>query len=293
MEKSIDFLQQAINADPRYALAYAGLADSYCGLASYGVLRPEEAFPNAEKAAKKGLEIDDTLAEAHTALGFIQSCYHRDWPTAEREFRRALELNPNYATAHLWHGEHLANLGQAEAAVAEFKRARELDPLSLTVNAALGRGLRDAHHFDEAIEQCRKTLELEPNFAQAHWCLGLGYLGKARYDEAILEFRKAKALGEAPLALWSLAYAYGVAGKKAEARKVLREFGQQSRDTYVSPYFMAGIYAGLGEKDRAFEWLDRAYEDGDFMQLKLDPFLDSLRSDPRFHELLRRMNLPP
>jgi TolB-like protein/DNA-binding winged helix-turn-helix (wHTH) protein/Tfp pilus assembly protein PilF len=292
MEKSIYFFRQVIDADPGYALAYAGMAESYCGLAGYGVLRPGEAFPNAEGAARKALEIDATLAEAYTALGYVESCYRRNWQAAEREFRRALELNPNYATAHLWHGEHLANLGEAEGAITEFKRARELDPLSLTVNAGLGRVLRDGHHFDEAIEQCKRTLELEPNFAQAHWCLGLGYLGKARYDDAIPEFQKARALGEVPLALWSLAYAYGVAGRKAEAREALRQFRQQSRDGYVSPYFMAGIYAGLGEKDRAFEWLHKAYEDGDFMQLKLDPFLDSLRSDPRFRELLRRVNLP-
>jgi tetratricopeptide (TPR) repeat protein len=292
MEGSIVYLQQAIGIDSRYALAYAGLADSYCGLAGYGVWRPGEAFPKAETAARKALEIDETLAEAHTALGLVQSCHRRDWPAAEREFRRAIDLNPNYVTAHLWHGEHLANVGKAEGAVAEFRRARELDPLSLTVNASLGRILRDSRHFDEAIEQCRRTLELEPNFAQAHWCLGVGYLGKARYDDAIVEFQQARALGETPLALCSLAYAYGVAGKKAEARKVLSDFRQQARDGYLSPYYMARIYAGLGEKDHAFEWLDRAYREGDWMRLMLDPFLDSLRSDLRFRELLRRMNLP-
>ncbi|HEY1213487.1 MAG TPA: tetratricopeptide repeat protein, partial [Bryobacteraceae bacterium] len=291
MEKSIGFLQQAIDADSRYALAYAGLAESYCVLATYGVWRPGEAFPKAEKAAAKALELDDTLAEAHTALGFAQSCYHRDWQAAEREFRRALELNPNYATAHLWYGEHLGHIGNAEGAVSEIRRALELDPLSLILNSALGRMLRDARHFDEAIEQCRKTLELDSNFAHGHWCLGLAYLGKTRYDDAIAEFQKARALGERAAALWSLAYAYGVAGRKSEAREALREFRQQSRDGYVSPYFMAGIYAGLGEKDHAFEWLDRAYEEHDLMGLRLDPFLDSLRSDPRFHELLRRLNL--
>jgi TolB-like protein/DNA-binding winged helix-turn-helix (wHTH) protein/Tfp pilus assembly protein PilF len=293
LEKSIALLQQAIDADPRYALAYAGLAESYCALVGYAELRPGEAFPNAEKAATKALEIDDTLAEAHTALGFVQSCYHRNWQAAEREFRRAMDLNPNYATAHLWYGEHLRNLGQAELEIAEFKRARELDPLSLAVNAGLGRGLSDGRHFDEAIEQCRKTLELEPNFAQAHWCLGLGYLGKARYDDAILKLQRAKALGMAPVALCWLSYAYEVAGKKTEARKVLREYMKLSRNGQVSPYFMARIYAGLGEKNQAFEWLDRAYKEGDWMRLMLDPFFDRLRSDPRFHELLRRLNLPP
>jgi tetratricopeptide (TPR) repeat protein len=293
MEKSLGYLQRAIDLDSRYALAYAGLADSYIVLAGYGLLRPNKAYPNAEQAAKKALEIDDTLAEAHTALGFALSCYDRDWRTAERELRRAIELNPNYATGHVWYGDHLANLGRAEPAIAEFKLARDLDPLSLIVNAALGRVLRDGRHFDEAVEQCRKTLELEPNFAHGHWCLGLAYLGKARHNDAIIEFQKARALGEGPVVLWSLGYGYAVAGKKAEARGVLRELRRQSRDGYVSPYFTAGIYAGLGEKDHAFEWLDKAYEQRDWMQLKLDPFLDSLRSDPRFHELLRRVNLPP
>jgi tetratricopeptide (TPR) repeat protein len=157
----------------------------------------------------------------------------------------------------------------------------------------LGRAYRDGRHFDQAVEQCRKTLELEPNFAQAHWCLGLGYLGKQRYDEAIAEFQRAKELGQGPLALWSIGYTYAITGRKPEAREILKEFGQLSRDGYVSPYFMAGIYAGLGEKDQAFEWLYKAYEEGEWLSLKLDPFLDNLRSDPRFQELLRRLNLPP
>jgi tetratricopeptide (TPR) repeat protein len=293
MKKSLAVLQQAIDLDPRYALAYAGLADSYLVLNNYGLLRSNEAYPKAEKSAKKALEIDDTLAEAHTALGYAQSCYNRNWPAAEREFRRAIELNPNYATAHQWYAEHLMTVGQADRAIAEFKRARDLDPLSLIVNATLGRALRDARRFDEAIEQCRKTIDLDPNFAHGHWCLGLGYMGKAKYDEAIREFQKARALGEGPLVLSSLAYAYGVAGRRPEALDALREFRQQSPDGFLPPYFMAEIYAGIGEKDQAFAWLDRAYEERDCMEVKLDPFLDSLRSDPRFHEFLRRLNLPP
>lgn len=292
MQKSIGFLQQAVDLDSRYALAYAGLADSYIVLTTYGLLRPDEAYPKAEKAAKKALEIDDTLAEAHTALGFAQTCYDRDWPAAERGFHRALELNTNYATAHQWYAEYLTILGQAERAIAEVKRARDLDPLSLIVNAGLGRVLRDARHFDEATEQCKKTVELDPNFAHGHWCLGLSYLGKARNTDAILELQKARALGEGPIALWALGYAYAIAGRKAEAREVLAELRRQSQDGYVSPYFTAGIYAGLGEKDRAFEWLNKAYEQRDCVTPKMDPFLDSLRSDPRFRDLLRRLNLP-
>ena len=292
VEKSVGALREAINLDSRYALAYAGLADSYLVLGGHGLMRPSEAYPNAEKAAKKALEIDETLGEAHAALGFALSCYDRDWRAAERELRRAIKLNPNYATAHFFYADHLENIGQAEHAIAECQRSRDLDPMSLVANAGLGRMLRDGRRFDEAIQQCRKTIELEPNFAHGHWCLGLAYLSKARHHDAIQEFQKARALGEGPGVLWSLGYAYATAGRKSEAREVLRDLREQSRDGYVSPYFMAGIYAGLGEKDHAFEWLNRAYEEREWMQLKLDPFLDSLRSDPRFHQLLSRMNLP-
>jgi TolB-like protein/DNA-binding winged helix-turn-helix (wHTH) protein len=292
MQRSIEYFRQAINTDSRYALAYAGLADAYTTVGGFGLLRPKQAYPKAEEAANKALEIDSTLAEAHTALGFSYTCYERDWRAAEREFRRAIELNPNYATAHFRYAEHLANIGQAECAIAELKCARELDPLSLAINATLGRAYRDSHRFDEAVEQCRKTLELEPNFAQAHWCLGLGYLGKQRYGDAIMEFQRTKVLGHVVLALWSIGYTYAITGRKAEARAILGELKQQSREGFVSPYYTAGIYAGLGEKDHAFEWLYRAYEEGEWLSLKLDPFLDNLRSDPRFQELLRRLNLP-
>jgi TolB-like protein/DNA-binding winged helix-turn-helix (wHTH) protein/Flp pilus assembly protein TadD len=292
VEKSVGALREAINLDSRYALAYAGLADSYLVLGGHGLMRPSEAYPNAEKAAKKALEIDETLGEAHAALGFALSCYDRDWKAAERELRRAIKLNPNYATAHFFYADHLQNIGQAENAIAECQRGRDLDPMSLVANAVLGRMLRDGRRFDEAIQQCRKTIELEPNFAHGHWCLGLAYLSKARHHDAIQEFQKARALGEGPGVLWSLGYAYATAGRKSEAREILSDLRKQSRDGYVSPYFMAGIYAGLGEKDHAFEWLNRAYEEREWMQLKLDPFLDSLRSDPRFHQLLSRMNLP-
>jgi tetratricopeptide (TPR) repeat protein len=261
-------------------------------LTSYGLLPPNEAYPEAERLATKALEIDDAIAEPHTALGFARCFYDRDWLAADREFRTAIALNPNYPTAHVWYGELLATLGQAKRAISEFSRARELDPLSLFVNASYGRMLRDGRHFDQAIEQCRKTIDLEPNFAHGHWCLGLAYLGKGRRDDAIFELQKARALGEGPIALWALAYAYGVAGKRLGARNVLSELRGQSQRSYVSPYFLAGVYAGLGEKDRAFEYLEIAYEQHDAMTLELDPFLDSLRSDTRFHELLRRMNLP-
>ena len=183
-------------------------------------------------------------------------------------------------------------LGRPNMPLPNVNELPDLDPMSLVANAALGRMLRDGRRFDEAIQQCRKTIELEPNFAHGHWCLGLAYLSKARHDDAIQEFQNARALARGRLILWSLGYAYAIAGRKSEAREVLRDLREQSRDGYVSPYFMAGIYAGLGEKDHAFEWLNRAYEEREWMQLKLDPFLDSLRSYRCFHQLLSRMNLP-
>jgi tetratricopeptide (TPR) repeat protein len=215
-----------------------------------------------------------------------------DWLAADREFKRAFELNPNYATAHEWYGEHLLNIGHAEAAIVEEERARELDPLSLIVNYSLGRAHIYARHHDRGIEQCRKTLELGPNFAPAHWCIGLGYAGKEMYEQAIAEFHNAQALGEGPPALGALGYAYGRAGHTKQARTVLRQLTKPSQREYPSPYEIALVYAGLGEKERAFQWLNRAYQERDLMPL-IDPLLDKLRPDARFQELMRRVSLPP
>ena len=289
--KSVVCFKQAIDFDPRYGLAYSALADSYIVLAGHGLMRPRVAYPEAERAARKALELDDTLAEAHSVLGPALSRYERDWADAGRELRRAIDLNPNDVETRIYYGEHLSDIGDAKRAIAETRRALELDPLSPRVNALLGRIFHDSRQFDQAIQQCRNTVELDPNFAHGHWCLGMSYSGKQRYQDAVLELQKSKTLGEGPLAIWALACTYAASGRKADARDTLEQLRRESKDGYVSPAFQADIYAGLGEKDRAFECLNQAYEEGDWVQLKSDPFLDGLHSDPRFHDLLGRFNL--
>ena len=294
LKKSIEYLQQAIDIDPNYGLAFAGLADAYDLLGGYEMIDPTETLSKAKAAGRAALEIDDTLAEAHTALGFASSVFDFDWLAADREFKRALELNPNYATAHHWYAEHLLNIGRAEAGIVEMERARELDPLSLAVNMTLGKAYIYGRHYDRGIEQCRKTLELDPTFAPAHWCDGLGYVGKKMYERAIAEFQNAGALGEGPLALGALGYAYArCRGYEGGDRTVLRQLTTPSSQVYRSPYEIAVVYTGLGEKERAFEWLNRACQERDLTALKVDPLLDNLRSDPRFQDLLNRVGLPP
>jgi tetratricopeptide (TPR) repeat protein len=294
--KAIEYFSEATEKDHNYALAHAGLADSYILLGTYGVLPPKEAYAKAREAATKALELDDTLGEAHNALATVKSDYDWDWPGAEREFRRAIELNPGYATAHQWYGELLSNLGRHEEALAEIKRAQQLDPLSLIINAVSGRNLLFAGRDDLAIEQLRKTLEMDPHFAQAHFFLGWAYVRKGTFAEAIAEFQRAATLSPDITAYkGGLAHAYARAGKSAEARKLLSELKEESKRTYVSWYDFAAIYAGLGEKDQAFTCLERAYEQhvDRLVEAKGDPLFDPLHSDPRFQDLMRRIGLPP
>ncbi|MDA2935190.1 tetratricopeptide repeat protein, partial [Acidobacteria bacterium AH-259-D05] len=291
----IESFQQAIEEDPRYVLAYAGLADSYNMLGAYEIVPPSEAFPRAEAAALRALNLDETLAEAHTSLGMAKMSQWR-WQEAEREFQRAIELNPGYATAHHWYALYLWwGLGRHDEALAEFKRAQELDPLSLIINAGLGEKLRMAGRYDEAIEQARETLELEPNFVPAHQFLGLALTHKSLYEEAIAELEKAVSLsGESPLYLGFLGYVYGVAGRKGEAERVLDQLQERSKQSYVSASSIAFIHMGLGRKDEAFDWLERSNQAQEsLLTLKVDPIFDPLRDDPRFHDLLLRMNLEP
>ena len=282
---------------PTYALAYSGLADSYLIVGEFSLLPTEESHPKARKAATKALELDDALAEAHSTLAGVKEDYDWDWLGAEREYRRAIELNPGYATAHQWYGELLSALGRHEEALAEIKRAQQLDPLSLIINAVSGRTLLYAGRDDLAIEQLRKTLdEIDPNFAHAHWFLGIAYVRKGAFAEAIAEFQRAKTLSpNITQYQGGLGHAYGRAGKSAEARKVLNEVIEQSKRRYVSWFDIAAIYAGLDEKDQAFACLEKAYEQhgARLVHLKLVPLLDPLRSDPRFQDLLRRIGLPP
>jgi serine/threonine-protein kinase len=295
LNKGIEFFQQAIELDPIYALAYSGLADSYNLLNTYGVLSAKEAFPKAKAAAMTALKIDDTLAEAHASLaGVLDST--QDSSGAERELRRAIELNPNYATAHHWYGNFLQERGRFDEALVEVKRAQELDPLSLIIRVDVGDTLYLARRYDQAIEQFRRTLELDPNFYRAHLDLGQAYLQKKMYEEAIAETQKASDLsGKSSWALASLGHIYAAAGRRSEAQKVLDELMQRAKQVYVPPYFIALVYTGLGEKDRAFEWLDKAHEEQGLwigMGFPYDPMLDGLRGDPRFQDLTRRVGLP-
>ncbi len=292
--KAIEYFSEATEKDRNYALAHAGLADSYILLGGFGLLPPKEAFAKAREAATRALELDDTLAEAHTALAGIKKDYDWDRPGAEREFRRAIELNPGYATAHFWYGELLSQLGRHEEALAEIKRAQQLDPLSLIINTVSGKFLLYAGRDDLAIEQLRKTLEMDPNFAYAHYILGQTYVRKGEFVEAIAEFQTATTLSpNFTVYKGGLGHAYGRAGKSAEARKLLDDLKEQSKRRYVSWWDFAAIYAGLGEKDQAFAFLEKAYEQRVVMWWNRSPLFDPLRSDPRFQDLQRRSGLPP
>jgi len=293
--KGIEYFQQAIAKDPGYAQAYAGLADSYLFAGFFGgSVSPKDAFPKVKEAALKALEIDDTLAEAHIPLAVSKIQYDWDWTGGEREFQRAIALNPSSARAHQAYGfVLLAATGRFEEAIVEVKRAQELDPLSLLINGNLGILFYSARQYDQAIEQERKTLDLDANFIVPHWYLGLSYVQKSIYKEAIAEFEKALVIAPGNTeALAGLGYTYAVAGRRAEAQKVLDQLNELSKQKYVPAWSRAMIYGGLGQKDKAFEWLQKAYEERSIYSLR-DPAYDPLRSDPRFAHLLRRMNLQP
>jgi len=293
--KGRDFFQQAIDKDPNYALAYAGLADAYNRLGGWNVLPPGESFPSARAAALKALELDEQLAEAHTMLGSVKFFYDWDWSSAERELRRANEINPNYADGHQMYSYFLSVMGRLDEAMTEMRRAQELDPLSIEKLGGLGEILFYQRRFDQAIEQCRKTLEMDPNSGFAHWAIGNVYVKKGQFAEAIAEYQKAIPLsGDSPDEPASLAYALALSGKRREALQVIDELKERSQRSYISPTQVAIIYSGLGDKDQAFAWLNKAYEGRDFIlvYLKVDPSFDSLRSDPRFADLQRRVGLP-
>jgi len=294
LRKGIEYFQQAIEKDPGYALAYSGLADSYNVLPFYSAMTPLEAYSQAKAAATKALEIDETLAEAHTSLAHALWNYDWDWPGAAREHKRSLELNPNYPTAHHWYGWFLSVMGRSEEAVRESRRALELDSLSLVANASLGWVYYHCRQSDLAVDQLCKTLELDPHFPLAHHNLGLCYSQRGRYEEAAAEFQEALKLGENPRTSAALIGTYGRSSRRGEAQTMLQELIQAAKTKFVSPYFLATACAGLGENERAFEWLETAYrERSDWMAyLKVDPELDRLRSDPRFAALLRRVGLP-
>jgi TolB-like protein/Flp pilus assembly protein TadD len=293
LKKSIDYFQQAITADPNYALAYAGVADAYVFLPGYTAGTPEDCYPKAMGAAKKALELDDTLSEAHTALALALWYYDFDFSQANREFQRAIELNPNYATAHQQYGNNtLSALGRFDDAIAEGKQAVELDPLSLVINSDLGVDYFFAHRYDEAIAQLHKTLEMDPGYYFAHVMLGQALEMKSAPDEAIAEYQKARALNDDPSVLGLLARAYGLSGNKTEAEKILNQLRELSTQRYVAAYSFALVYLGLGDKEEALRWLEQSYQDragSDVGWIRVDPLVDPLRDDPRFEALAEKI----
>ncbi len=295
LQQAIGYFQQAIAKDPGQARAYAGLADSYSSLGGLlGFFSPRDFLPQAKAEAIKALEVDDTLAEAHFSLAEIKLKWEWDWPSAEREYKRAIELNPNYAEAHQGYGTYLEALARFEEAIAERKRAQELDPLSPYRTADVGYPFYWAGQYDQAIEHYRRGLELDPSFFWSHLWIGEAYVEKGMQEEAIGEIRKAVALsGGNTRALATLGHAYAVSGRRSEALKVLNDLKARSKQSYVSPYFIALIYAGLGENDRTLEWLEKAYQERHpyLILLKVQPVFRSLHSDPRFQDLLRRVGL--
>jgi len=294
--KSIEYYQQSISHDPNYAPAYAGLADAYALLGSSpnDELPPNEAMPKARSAAQKALQLDDGLAEAHASLAHVSMVYDWDWSAAEKEFHRAIELNPNYATAHEWYAQLLAARGRNAEAVEEMKRARDADPLLVLMHTAVAETLYYSRRYDEVIAQCRQTLELDPNYALAHFHLGRAYLAKSMYAEAIAEYQKAEAsLGETPAMVMAIGYADAKAGNSASARKALEQLKEQSKSRYVPALYFGALYTSLGDSKNGIASLEKAYkEHSDYLIfLNVDPMADSLRSIPSFQALLGRIGL--
>ena len=289
----LDYFQQAIDKDPGFALAYAGLADTYVLLSGFAAASPKESLPKAKAAARKALELNNTLGEAHASLAQAVFAYDFDFEKADQEFRRAIELNPNYATAHQWYAESgLSAQGRFDEAIAEIKRALELDPLSVIINADVGTILCTAGRYDDAIEQLRKTLEMDPEFYYARWNLGQVLELKGRNEEAMAQYQKAIALNDDPLPLALLGRLYGRLGRKDEALNILARLRAIAAEHYVSPYDFALIEMGLGHKEEAIRLLEQAYQEHngyDIAFIKTDPLLKSLRGEPRFEALVAKV----
>jgi len=290
LNRAIEYFGDAIERDPNYALSYAGLADAYALLGVFH-LPPKEAFPKAREAALNALRIDETLGEAHAALGHIKVQYEYDWAGAEREYHRAIELNPNYANAHHFYALYLAMVGRFDEGLAEIRRAQELEPFSLFIHANVGAILCEARRYGEAINHLNRVLEMNPNLDHARSFLGFAYAQKGMYEQAISEFQKRNA--PASIVAGEPGATYALSGRRREALKEIDKLLELSKQHYVAPINLALIYAALGDKDSALEWLEKAYQDRStgMVWIKVNPQLDNLRSEPRFAELLRRMNL--
>jgi len=294
LEKSLGYFKEAIAKDPNYALAYAGLADVYVVLGPDWAMAPQDTNEKAKAAAQKALELDDSLAEAHTSLASI---YHNEWnwQEAERQFKRAIELNPNYATAHHWYSIYLATAGRFDETVKEAEKAAELDPLSLIISASLGNRLNEARRYEDAANQCHKTLDMDPNFGLAYLCLGISSVNEGHFQEGITELQKAtELLPGNPYSLGQLGIAYALSGDHARARKILSKLKNPSQP-YLPAYSIAMVSAGLANKEQTILWLEKGYEkrNDDMVYLKIEPVFDPFHSDPRFQDLIRRIGFPP
>jgi TolB-like protein/DNA-binding winged helix-turn-helix (wHTH) protein/Tfp pilus assembly protein PilF len=296
LNKAIAHFQSAITEDASFAEPHVGLADCYnaLGTVQVGMLPPVEARSRAEQAAAKALQLDPALAEAYSALGQVKH-FNWNWTAAEQDFKRAIELNQNYANAHNFYASFLMSLGRIDESIAASNRARELDPFSLSISAQRGFLLENARRYDEAIDQLRSVIAMDPNHYQAYWILGHTYAAQGRFEDAINASQKAVDLSErVPGALGILGLAYGLAGRKAEANKILDELLELNKTRYVTPAALVNVYIGLGDKDQAFVWLEKAYQERSnyVAYLKVFPIMDPLRSDPRFAALVRRVGLP-
>ena len=293
--KAIEFFQQAVEKDPGYALAYAGLADSYVLLGWNSYLLPKDAFPKAKMAAMRALRLDPDLAEARTPLAAVLWLHDWQWQEAQTEFKRSLALNPAYPTANHWYAEYVMTMGRHVEAIERIKDSQELDPLSLIISVAIGWAFYMARRYDDAIAQFRRTVELEPNYPMTHWMFGLALRKMGRYELAITEGEKGVKLSDGSSHMRaSLAQTLATAGRTKKAIQILDDLTKLSKQKYVSSYFFAGIHVGLGEIDRAIEYLEKSYEEHShwLIYLHIDPGMDDLRSNPRFQDLLRRVGLP-
>jgi TolB-like protein/DNA-binding winged helix-turn-helix (wHTH) protein/Flp pilus assembly protein TadD len=294
LERAIVHLRQATQLDPNYALAYSGLADAYCSLAVIGDVAAADVFPKARAAAERALALDSSLAEAHTSLAYVKFSYDWDWTAAEAEFQLAIALNPNYATAHQWYGQFLRLMGRQEEAIVEGRKSLDLDPRSLIINVEAGLPYFYLHRYDEALEHYRKALEMEPNFALAHHDVGWVLEAEGNYPQAIEEFERAVRISDVA-ALWSaLGHAYGMAGRRQDAMRALQRLEELSKAHYVAPNYVATVYLGLGEDDKAMDLFEKSYDERCWGMLwfKIGQNFAPLRGTPRFEKLLDKMNFP-
>lgn len=295
LQKAVEFFTQATVKDPSFARAYSGLADSYMlmGILDLG-MNPRDAITKAKAAAQKAIALDDTLAEAHTSLAFMSYNYDFDWDNSDRQFRRAIELNPNYVTAHHWYSQFLNVVKRFDESEAEIKKALQLDPTSLIINVDYGGMLYYSRRYDQAVAHYRKTLEFEPRFALAHQELGRAYIFLQRYDEAVAEFNQAIEIsGRRPYLLALLGYTYGMSGRRTETDKLLQELEALNKQRIVLPFNFITIYLGLNDKKKAMEWMEKNFKERQsaLIVLSIEPRYDPLRSEPRFQEMLKELKL--